>query len=376
MKHKSRMKKKLPKLINVLEEGSALLSSKKVTAGFDGFVDTILRVIKEKKEDRTPAYFKSIKQFGKYVIDKDSSFSLEVEEISSRIGGNMPIMANAMGYLGADIHCIGALGHPVLHPVFAGLSPNCKVYSFADPGTSTAYEFNDGKILLGQNGQLNTAGWEIIKNKIGIYTLWDLYRSSDLLCFVNWSEIDASTDTWKGLLRDVLPKSAQPDKKQIAFFDLSDCSKRGDEAILEAMMLLKEFSKYCDVILGLNNNESGLIYQSLFEKKSPKEFTRTGEKIFEKLGIEKLVLHSSREAVGFDQSGIHAVDTFFIKNPAISTGAGDNFNAGFCTAQLLGLDMELSLILANTVAAWYVSSGKNATLKDCIQFLQHGATDL
>lgn len=367
------MKKNLPKLIRQLQEHSALLASKKVTAGFDGFVDMIQRVIKEKKEDKEVVYFKTIKQFGKYVADKAGSCSLEVEEISSRIGGNMPIMANAMAHLGAQVNCVGALGYPVLHPVFANLSRNCRVYSFADPGLSTAYEFNDGKILLGQNGQLNTAGWQHIKNTIGLDQLVGLYRNSDLLCFVNWSEIDASTDTWKGLLRDVLPKY---DNRQPAFFDLSDCSRRSDEAILEVMTLLQEFSKYCYVILGLNNNEARLIYEALFQKKPPKAFTRMGEKIFERSGVEKLVLHSSKEAVGYDKQGMISADTFFIKNPVISTGAGDNFNAGFCTAQLLGLNMEQSLILANAIAASYVGSGKNGNLNDCIKFLQHAVTDL
>jgi hypothetical protein len=370
------MKKILQKLVSSLEEKKLLLAGKQVTAGFDGFVDTILRVIKEKKKDQSASYFKTINQFGKYITDKESSFSLEVEEISSRIGGNMPIMANAIGHLGAKVNCVGALGHPNLHPVFTNLSPNCKVYSFADPGTSTAYEFNDGKILLGNNGQLNTAGWEVIKNKTGMETLLKLYRNSDLLCFVNWSEIDSSTDTWKGLLRDIFPAYARPGKKQDAFFDLSDCSKRSTEAIEEAMMLLKEFSKYCNVILGLNNNEAKLIYQTLFQKKPSKEFTRTGEKIFERLGVEKLVLHSYKEALGYDAGGKIAAETFYIKKPVISTGAGDNFNAGFCTAQLLGLDMELSLVLANAVAGSYVSSGKNVNLDDCIKFLQHGAKSI
>jgi sugar/nucleoside kinase (ribokinase family) len=364
----SHMKKNLPKLIKLFEEGSASLAGKKVTAGFDGFVDTIVRIIKDKDEDQKSSYFKNIKQFGKYIADKDGSFSLEIEEISSRIGGNMPIMANAMAHLGATVNCVGALGHPVLHPVFSNLSRNCKVYSFADPGTSTAYEFHDGKILLGQNGQLNTAGWEHIKNKIGIDKLQELYRNSDLLCFVNWSEIDASTDTWKGLLRDVLPNYH---KRQTAFFDLSDCSKRSDEAIQEAMMLLHEFSKYCNVILGLNNNEARLIYRSLYGKKPPATFEKMGEKIFEKAGIGQLILHSSKEAIGYNKGGLTSAPTFFVKHPALSTGAGDNFNAGFCTAQLLGLDMELSLLLANAVAGSYVSSGKNSDTGELIKYIQH-----
>src|ERR1044072_8795702 len=104
------MKKNLPKLIKQLEEGNASLAGKKVTAGFDGFVDTIVKIIKEKKSGEDPSFFKNIRQFGKYITDKDGSFSLEIEELSSRIGGNMPIMANAMAHLGATVNCVGALG--------------------------------------------------------------------------------------------------------------------------------------------------------------------------------------------------------------------------------------------------------------------------
>ena len=51
-------------------------------------------------------------------------------------------------------------------------------------------------------GSLNTLGWDKIKNIIGIDTLINLYKESDLLCIVNWSEIDASSDIWKGILKD------------------------------------------------------------------------------------------------------------------------------------------------------------------------------
>lgn len=361
------MKKLLPKLIAALEENKSVLPQKKVTAGFDGFVDTIVRIIKDKKPGRDPSFFKTIKQFGNYINDKSgASFSLEIDEISSRIGGNMPIMANALGHLGMKVNCVGALDHPV----FANLSPNCKPYSFGIPGTSTAYEFNDGKILLGNNGGLNMAGWEVIKNKIGLNTLINLYNRSDLSCFVNWSEIDASTDTWKGLLQDVFP---QLQKKQLSFFDLSDCSKRNTATIQEAMKLLKEFSKYSQVTLGLNHNESRLVYEALFEKKAPKEFIRSGEKLYEKLGIETLILHAAKESIGYSKEGIKMAKTFFVKKPTISTGAGDNFNAGFCTATLLSLDMELSLMLANAVAGSYVSTGKNHDMDGLIKFLQDAA---
>jgi ketohexokinase len=190
-----------------------------------------------------------------------------------------------------------------------------------------------------------------------------------LLSIVNWSEIDASTGIWKGLLEDVLPLYTSAEK-QIAFFDLADCSKRSSESIAEVLMLFKEFSRYTKVVLGLNKNEAGLIYRVLYQKNAEENLQHIGEKIFEKLSIETLVLHSSKEAIAFNKENVFARKSFFTSNPVISTGAGDNFNAGFCVAQLLQTNLDSSLIFANAVSGSYVKTGVAPQLKDAIKFLE------
>jgi sugar/nucleoside kinase (ribokinase family) len=367
----SNMTEKITDLSAHITRNETILKSKKVTAGFDGFIDTIVRIIKTKQDEKASILFGTIREFGEYIIEKQgSSFSLETKEPNNKPGGNMPLMANTLGRLGVHVNCVGALGYPHMHPVFKNLSSNCSMYSFADPGTSTAFEFNDGKIFLAQMGMLNTLGWNKIKEIIGLDTLMSLYSESDLLCVVNWSEIDASTDIWKGLLKDVFPEYAKPAEKQIAFFDLSDCSKRSNESISEALMLLEEFSRHTKVILGLNKNEARLIYKVLHQKNTDENLQELGEKIFEKLAIETLLLHSSKEAIAFNKEDVFSCKSFFISNPVISTGAGDNFNAGFCTAQLLQSDPESSLIFANAVSGFYVKTGVSPQLTDVIKFLE------
>ena len=339
--------------------------------GFDGFVDSIVKIIKNKPEQKPPTFFNTIREFGNYIIEKEgTSFSLELLEQNLKLGGNMPITANALGCLGMNVNCVGALGYPQTHTVFKNFPSNCRFYSFADPGTSTAFEFNDGKIMLAQMGSLNTLGWDKIKNIIGIDTLINLYRESDLLCIVNWSEIDASSDIWKGILKDVFSQYAKPGKKQISFFDLSDCSKRTSALISEALLLLKEFGQYTKVALSLNKNETRYIYKVIYNKDPGDDLSFMGERIFQKLKIDILLLHSSKEAVAFNNEGRFACATFFINNPIISTGAGDNFNAGFCAAQLLKLDLESSVVFANSVAGFYVKTAISPQLADAINFLE------
>lgn len=362
---------KKARLINAIQNSKAVLQSKKITAGFDGFIDTIARIIREKQDHQAPSLFITIKQFGEYILEKQgASFSLELEEKSIKLGGNMPIMANALGRLGISVNCIGALGYPQIHMVFNQLSSNCRLYSFAEPGAATAYEFNDGKMMMAQMGAINTSGWEKIKEAISIETLVRLYSESNMICLLNWSEIDVSTDIWKGLLKDVLSKYSA-DKTQTAFFDLSDCSKREPSLINEALELLKEFSKHTKVILSLNKNEAGIIYRILFNKNPGDGLAEMAKELFEKLQLHTLLLHSAKEVITVRSDECIEMKTFFTAEPKISTGAGDNFNAGYCTGQLLDLELEIAVVLANAVSGIYVRTGISPESKDIIEFLEN-----
>jgi sugar/nucleoside kinase (ribokinase family) len=370
------MNDQLSQVITSIKSNAALLPAKKVTAGFDGFADTIVRIIKNKDAANSNELFTTIKDFGAYISEKaGGSFSLELEEISMKLGGNMPITANAVARLGAKVNCIGALGHPQLHKVFDELAVTCNCYSFAEPGTATAYEFNDGKIMLSQMRALNELKWDAIKKIIAADTFIKLYDESDLLCLLNWSEIDASTNIWKGILNDVMPFCKGEREKRTIFIDLSDCSKRTNNVINEMLGLIKLFRTYAKVILSLNNNESRCICEVLFGKDVRYDFETAGSKIFEQLAIDTLLLHSSKKAITFSARGRFEADSFFVGSPVISTGAGDNFNAGFVAAQLMNLDITSSLIFANAVAALYIQSGISPQVNDVIQFLESKKTN-
>ena len=357
-------------LISAIANGSGMLREKRITAGFDGFLDTIVKVIKEKDEHTAATMFKTIKEFGDYILEKHgASFSLELDVESVKLGGNMPIMANAIGRFGINVNCIGTLGYPQIHPVFKNFPSNCHLYSFAEPGLSTAHEFNDGKMMMAQMGAVNTSGWEKLSAITGIETLVRLFSESQLICILNWSEIDVSTDIWKGLLQNILP-AYQPKTKQLAFFDLSDCSKRTGEAISEVFTLLDGFSKYANVILSLNMNETGILYRTMFHKAPGENLAGAGKELFEKLSLHTLLIHSSKEVIAINKDELVTMKTFFTPTPKISTGAGDNFNAGFCAGQLLELDTQLSIVLANAFSGFYVRNGVSAEAKDIIEFLQ------
>ncbi len=343
------------------------LDKLKVMLGFDGFVDSIIKLIKQKGNHST-GYFDTLQEWGSFITERSGkNFSIEVKEISSKLGGNMPIMANAMARLGVEVTCVGAMGYPTIHSVFNSLAVNCKVHSFAQPGTSQAMEFDDGKIILGQLEELNKIDWSVIKSRIKLEILTEEIQTSSLIGILNWGELEKSTSYWKGLITDVFPLCNNL-KSKIVFIDLSDISKRSDNDILEMLELLKLISTKTKVVLSLNHNEANKLQSILIPKvDNQNEIELIGEILFSTLTIDLLIIHNRAMAVAISKNEVVKRETDFIESPTLLTGAGDNFNAGFCFGLLMQLNLTNTLELAHATANYYITHGESISFEELIK---------
>jgi hypothetical protein len=377
-----------------LSTSSFSQNSKTALIGFDGFIDKIFRI-----KRNNDVFFEKSNQFGEYILDKKgNSFSLEIEGVLTKIGGNAVILANALANLGIKNNLIASLGFPHKNPLFEKIHSNCTLHSYAEPGITYAYEFADSKIMLAQNGPLNTINWENLKELIGLEKLINLFEINYLYCLLNWSEIKGMTSIWQGILQEILPKLSE-NKKRTTFFDLADCSNRDSNDLKNILSVISAYTKYSKVILSLNKNETEVIFHSLFSEKN-ESFREMGEIIFSELNIDKLILHHSKESFCISQNeiplkgaytnrtmnirGFHETirkqlytheticsKTYFQENPFISTGAGDHFNAGFCTAILNEFSIESSLQFANATAHLYISSGQSPNFNQVSYFIDN-----
>ncbi|MBB3967994.1 PfkB family carbohydrate kinase [Mucilaginibacter phyllosphaerae] len=355
------MDSKLTQIQQALQNAPTLLAQKKVAAGFDGFIDSIVKVVNYKTDGAGTVFFKTINEFGSYISSKGGSgFSLESEELVQKLGGNMPIMANALAGMGVGVNCVGAFGVPAIAPAFTGMHANCMLHSYTNPGFTTAMEFADGKIMLAQMTDLNHADWHTIRQTVGPDKLKAVFTAADLICLVNWSELDHSNSMWQGLLDDILRGQAATPKQ--FFFDLSDCSKRSKEAITSAIKLIAQFGAHGQVTLSLNRNEANILYQTLANDEPLADIQAIGNKLFAGLKVDTLIIHHSKISIAWDNSGTCTALPAYIAQPLIATGAGDNFNAGYCLGKLLGLDAEASLIIANTTSNIYMRTGQSPNI--------------
>src|SRR5436190_7025546 len=94
-----------------------------VLVGLDGFVDLIIDVVDKRTGPETYTRVDTIASLGERISRAAGlSSNLELVVRQEKLGGNGPIMANAMLETGCAVTYIGSLGQPAVHPVFADMA--------------------------------------------------------------------------------------------------------------------------------------------------------------------------------------------------------------------------------------------------------------
>jgi hypothetical protein len=338
----------------------------KVFAGLDGFVDEIVHAVDKRENAETFTRLPTIASMAERIGGAaGQSTNIEMVPRRTKLGGNGPIMANALAVLGCDVTYVGALGYPNLHPVFQPFSERAKVVSISEPGRTDAVEFLDGKVMLVKSISLNEITWENIQARFGLDRFESHLRQDDLVAFVNWTMIPYMSDLWERLLAEVCPKLAGP--RRTIFFDLADPEKRSVQDIQRALLLIGRFEKYFDVVLGLNEKEAGEVAEVLgipITAGTPEGLAAQSRSIFQRLGIGTLLVHPVTYALTVAAGQVDIVEGAVIQHPVITTGAGDHFNSGFCAGKLLGFDHATSLLMGVSTSGYYVKTGQSPTLAD------------
>jgi sugar/nucleoside kinase (ribokinase family) len=365
-----------------LEAARPDLASVRCLIGFDGFVDEIIGVVDKWLSPAKPALVPTISALAAKIARaarKSANYELFVKQ--EKLGGNGPIMANALAAVGMRVSYIGTLGKEKPHKVFAVLVANAEdVVTIADAGHTDALEFSDGKLMLGKLASLKDFTWDNLLARLPIDQLKAMVARSSLVGMANWTMLPFMSDIWAHLLADVLPGMDLAGKR--FFVDLADPEKRTPRDIRAAMRLLGEFQKQVDLTLGLNLKEAGEIADVLgiaHRIDGDKPFARIAESLVtlssdirRKLKIECVVIHPRHGAAGATASESAAFAGPFVQSPRISTGAGDHFNAGLCTGRVLGMSLAQSLCVGVATSGLYVrsESGRSPSASDLVKFIR------
>jgi len=354
-----------------LHAAAPTIGSVKATVGLDGFVDEIIAVVDKRLDGGRYDPVRTIDSLAKKMAaaaGQSSNYELVVRQ--RKLGGNGPIMANALAAIGASVTYIGNLGYPTIDPVFEPLAARAKVHSIGQPGHTDALEFDDGKLMLGKHETLHEVNWDNLISRVGRDRLKELMDGSQLIGMVNWTMLPHMSRIWAKMLDEIIPNPER--HKRRLFIDLADPEKRTHQDIMDALRLLQRFQDQVDVVLGLNLKESLEIADvlGLPGRSDPEGASEEIAKAIRKeLGLACVVIHPRRGAAAALE---HESATFqgpFVQQPKISTGAGDHFNAGFCIGRVLGLGLAESLCVGVATSGYYVRTAESPTITQLADFI-------
>ncbi len=332
--------------------------------GLDGFIDEIIHVVDKRSGIEEFQRVPTIKKLAeRLAAAAGKSTNIELVTQLTKLGGNGPIMANALASLGLRVTYLGALGYPDLHPVFKKFAECAEVHSVAEAAHTDALEFEDGKLMLGKMVPLNDMNWPNIQERFGRDRFARHFGGSNLVAFVNWTMIPHMSRIWESLLEELCP-SLSGDRHAL-FFDLADPEKRTASDIRQALSLIERFGAYFDVILGVNEKEACEIAKAIGIE--VRALTREGVsemalEMASKISVNTLVVHPVAYALAVSGGQLDVVAGPLIEKPVITTGAGDHFNAGFCTGKLLGFSNSESLLCGVGTSGYYVRSARSPSV--------------
>jgi hypothetical protein len=339
--------------------------------GLDGFVDNIISVVDKRHDFEKYDRVRTIDHLSAKIrgaVGQSSNYELVVTQ--QKLGGNGPIMANALAAAGFGVNYIGSVGFPTIHPVFEEMARRARVISIAEPGHTDALEFNDGKLMLGKYAHLTEVNWANILLRVGREQLATMVGESKMVGFVNWTMLPHLSDIWRQLLDTGFLK--QGGTRRLFMVDLCDPEKRQPKDIMDAMNLLTKAQEQADVVLGLNLKESTTIAEVIgipVQGEPEPQIVQTAVSIRRKLGLSCVVVHPRRGAAAATATESASFAGPFVQEPKISTGAGDHFNAGFCLGRMLGLGLEESLCTGVATSGYYVRTAISPSAKQLSEFI-------
>jgi len=349
---------------SALEKLNKYDESKHLVVGFDGFVDEIIHVVDQRKNDLEYERIPDIKSYSDRIAAVAGlSANIELVPTQIKLGGNGPIMANAVISQGHQVSYIGAIGAHYIHPVFREFAESCrKVVSLTEPGHTDALEFFDGKIMMGKMNNMVEVSYENLIEKVPLPELKKLLSETDLIAFTNWTMLS----NLNGIIIEFSKIIKGLTKKPKIFIDLADPKKRTQEDIREVLDIISAIQ--AETILSMNLSESTIISLILGIKED--QLLSRAVQIREKMNIAGIVIHPTNGAAVSTEKESKWVDGPYTAKPKLTTGAGDNFNAGFCNAWLAGMEPSECLALGVCSSGFYVRNAGSATRDDLRSFMK------
>jgi len=354
------------------------LSKKTCFLGFDGYIDSLYSLCKSRDDVSNWTRMDTMKFFGE-TVSKVAGSSANIERVLKRkiSGGFAPNSCKAINAIGLKVILVAALGFPKLHNTFKSLASTntIEVISLSEPGETVGLEFDDGKIMLTDFGNIFNISWELLLERVGFQKIIEKINASDIMGFGHWALVPAIQNIWYHFEDEIFPKITSL-KNKLFFVDLADIKKRSKNDILQMLKTLQNVDQQVPVMLSLNDQEAIDISNALDNvkkidpnKKNFEDYVKGGKLINDKLNLSYLVIHSPHFATISTKKDHFWITEGFASKPKFTTGAGDHFHSGVAAGLACNLTPPEAILMGNALTAIFVRTGKSPNFEELSHFI-------
>ena len=345
----------------------ATLPGDRVVFGFDGYVDRVREVVADRQDPEEYDRLDTLAGFGNRVqqsVAADSSLSFEWLQHGTRTGGHTSHLARAFGQWGFDPVMIGMFGDPLLD-VFVEEFGEYEQHTLGEPGYTDAVEFDDGKLMLIENGDTTNLDWEYLTERIDRDTLRAAVDGAALLGAGYWAETPDLPDVLAGVA-DLWDDLDDPPSTVIV--DPGDVRKLDAERLQNGGDAVGRLADRTRVVVSANRAETKLLAETYADEPSP-DLESQAATVFEALAPSLFVAHGVDRSLVVTDEESTSVAVPSVDDPELTTSAGDHFNAGLSLALVAGVDPAGAVVVGNAVAGAFVRHGEPPTFETVRSFV-------
>jgi hypothetical protein len=241
--------------------------------------------------------------------------------------------------------------------------------SVGDPGRTDAVEFDDGKLLLAELGDVDRFTWQTIVDRAGLEALADRFDGLDLLGIGYWVDTPRVATVLDGLRTELFPTLSSPPDRIL--FDPGDVRQIGSDRVAEGIDALGRMDDEVPVTLSANRSETEILADRVAPDTGTRpsgdtdavgqpldwSLDRAASVVRKGLEVTRVVGHAAETAVAASNDGVTQVTVPRVANPELTTSAGDHFNAGLIVGLLQDMDDDAALVAGCSLAGHFVRSG-------------------
>jgi len=333
----------------------AEFGNESVVTGFDAYIDRMRELV----EPKSGGDYERIRKFEAF---REALVRFEASEVAPRVqwrqirtepGGNVAHIGRVFDELGYDLTLVGQMGDPI-RSEFVREFPEQKLVSVGQTTGTDFVWFEDRKLLLTEPN-LEQLDWELLKERIELSVLAEYIDGTAVLSLGTWFTNPNLPDILDGLRSELWPLlNSPPPHIHLTLGDITQYSQAEIEARIPSISLLDDT---VPVTVVMNRSQTRQLRDTLLTTDSHGTES-TIEWIRDQLGVARYVMHSQWGATMATPEKTLSARAPQVVNPRQIRNVDEHFTSGMALALSEGLSDGAALVLANSVASYFMRHKK------------------